>query len=64
VTGPGAQMIGDVAVKLAGAALDARSRGDEAEAASLAKRAADALALAKALGWKPGTKPAASAEGR
>jgi hypothetical protein len=48
----GAEKIGELAVKLADAALLARSSGDEVQALFFALKAAELLALAKALGWK------------
>jgi hypothetical protein len=48
----GAQKIGELAVKLADAALLARSSGDEVQALFFALKAAELLQLAKALGWK------------
>jgi len=51
--GAGAQKIGELSVNLAGAALIARERGDDVQALFLAVKAAETLALAKALGWKP-----------
>jgi hypothetical protein len=48
----GAQKIGELAVKLADAALLARSNGDEVQALFFALKAAELLQLAKALGWK------------
>lgn len=50
-----AEKLGDASIALAGAALDARANGDNVHAKFLAAKAADALALAKALGWKPDT---------
>lgn len=49
----GASQIGELAVKLADAALVARDRGDDVHAIFFATKAAELLALAKALGWKP-----------
>lgn len=57
--GAGAQKIGELSVKLAGAALVAREKGDEVEALFFAIKAAETLALAKALGWVPAHLPAA-----
>lgn len=53
----GAEKIGTLSVKLAGAALLARERGDEVHAAFFAIKAAETLALAKALGWTPPNLP-------
>ena len=50
----GAQ-IGELSIKLADAALVARERGDDVNAIFFAVKAAETLALAKALGWKPDT---------
>ncbi len=60
--GAGAEKIGDLAVKLADAALVARERGDDVHAIFFATKAAELLALAKALNWEPTTpsKPFAS----
>jgi hypothetical protein len=52
----GAEKIGDLAVKLADAALVARERGDDVHAIFFATKAAECLQLAKALGWKPQEK--------
>ena len=49
----GAQKVGELSVKLADAALIARGRGDDVQALFFALKAAETLALAKALGWKP-----------
>lgn len=49
----GAQRIGELSVRLADAALIAREKGDEVNAIFFAIKAAETLALAKALGWKP-----------
>lgn len=49
----GAAKIGNMAVKLADAALVARERGDEVHALFFAIKAAECLHLAKLLGWKP-----------
>lgn len=49
----GAAQIGELSVKLADAALISRERGDEVNAIFFAIKAAETLALAKALGWKP-----------
>lgn len=49
----GAQKIGDLAGKLAAAALVARERGDDVQALFFALKAAECLQLAKALGWSP-----------
>jgi hypothetical protein len=51
----GAEKIGDLAVKLADAALIATDRGDTVQALFFATKAAECLQLAKALGWKPET---------
>ena len=48
-----AAKIGQLSVKLADAALKAREKGDEVHALFFAIKAAETLALAKALGWKP-----------
>lgn len=48
----GAQKIGELAVNLADAALVARSAGDDVKALFFATKAAECLALAKALGYK------------
>lgn len=48
-----AQKLGDLSVKLADAALVARERGDDVHALFFAIKAAETLALAKSLGWKP-----------
>lgn len=48
-----AAKIGELSVKLADAALVARKKGDEVNALFFALKAAETLALAKALGWKP-----------
>lgn len=53
-----AQEIGELSVKLADAALIARDSGDEVHAIFFAIKAAETLALAKALGWKPVMSPA------
>ncbi len=45
--------IGELSIKLADAALIAREKGDEVNAIFFAIKAAETLALAKALGWKP-----------
>lgn len=47
----GAQKIGELAVKLADAALVARERGDHVNGLFFACKAAECLHLAKALGW-------------
>lgn len=57
-----AAKIGELSVKLADAALIARERGDEVNAIFFAIKAAETLALAKALGWKPDTSQLASEE--
>jgi hypothetical protein len=49
----GAETIGEMSVKLANAALKAREKGDDVNAIFFAIKAAETLALAKALGWKP-----------
>ncbi|HVX90159.1 MAG TPA: hypothetical protein VHC20_00715 [Candidatus Paceibacterota bacterium] len=49
----GAQKIGELSAKLADAALIARERGDDVKAIFFATKAAECLALAKALGWNP-----------
>ena len=46
------EKIGDLSLKLADAALIARERGDDVQALFFAVKAAETLALAKALGWK------------
>ena len=51
----GAAKIGELSVKLADAALKAREKGDDVNALFFAIKAAETLALAKALGWKPDT---------
>lgn len=51
--GNGAAKIGVLSVKLAHAALKAREKGDDVNAIFFAVQAAETLALAKALGWKP-----------
>lgn len=56
----GASQIGELSVKLADAALIARGRGDEVNAIFFAIKAAETLALAKALGWKPEDSPMTS----
>jgi hypothetical protein len=48
----GRDKIGDLAIKLANAALIARERGDGAAALFFATKAAECLQLAKLLGWK------------
>jgi len=48
-----AKQIGELSVKLADAALIAREKGDDVHAIFFAIKAAETLALAKALGWKP-----------
>ena len=50
-----AASIGELSIKLADAALIAREKGDEVHAIFFAIKAAETLALAKALGWKPDT---------
>lgn len=52
-----AASIGELSVKLADAALIAREKGDEVHALFFAIKAAETLALAKALGWKPDATP-------
>ena len=54
----GAAQIGELSVKLADAALIAREKGDEVNALFFAIKAAETLALAKALGWKPDDRKA------
>jgi hypothetical protein len=49
----GASQIGELSIKLADAALIARKKGDDVNAIFFAIKAAETLALAKALGWKP-----------
>lgn len=49
----GAAWVGELSVKLAQASLVARERGDEVHAIFFAIKAAECLALAKALGWRP-----------
>jgi len=56
-----AQTIGELSVKLADAALIARERGDDVNAIFFAVKAAETLALAKALGWRPDTTELSSA---
>ena len=51
----GASQIGELSFKLVDAALVARERGDEVNAIFFAIKAAETLALAKALGWNPDT---------
>ena len=51
----GASQIGELSIKLADAALIAREKGDDVNAIFFAIKAAETLALAKALGWKPDT---------
>ena len=46
-------LIAGKAVKLAGAAIEARDRGDMEQALFLARKASEALTLAKALGYEP-----------
>lgn len=46
--------IGELAVKMADAALIARERGDTVHALFFATKAAECLQLAKLLGWNPG----------
>jgi hypothetical protein len=48
-----AEKIGELSIKLADAALIARDKGDEVNAIFFAIKAAETLALAKSLGWKP-----------
>lgn len=50
-----AENIGRLAIKMADAALLARSRHDDVNAILFATKAAECLQLAKHLGWKPGT---------
>jgi hypothetical protein len=52
----GAQQIGELSLKLADAALTARTRGDDVHALFFATKAAECLQLAKLLGWKPDTE--------
>lgn len=59
-----AASIGELSIKLADAALIARERGDEVNAIFFAIKAAETLALAKALGWKPDTSAVVHDEGR
>lgn len=54
----GAQKAGELAIKLADAALLAREKGDDVHAIFFATKAAECLALAKALGWKAEQPPA------
>lgn len=49
----GAAQIGELSIKFADAALIAREKGDDVNAIFFAIKAAETLALAKALGWKP-----------
>lgn len=49
----GAEKVGNLAVKLADAALVAQERGDTVHALFFATKAAECLQLAKLLGWKP-----------
>lgn len=56
--------MGQISIKLANAALIALERGDETNATLLARRAADALAVAKALGWQPDTSKLPSPESK
>lgn len=51
--GAGADKVGNLAVKLADAALVAQERGDTVHALFFATKAAECLQLAKLLGWKP-----------
>ena len=60
--GAGANKIGELSVKLADAALIAREKGDDVQALFFAVKAAETLALAKALGWKPDTSEVTSNE--
>lgn len=46
------EQIGELAVKLADAALVARETGDDVHAIFFATKAAECLQLAKLLGWK------------
>lgn len=48
----GAEKIGKLAVDLADAAITAKAKGDDVHAIFFATKAAECLALAKALGWK------------
>jgi hypothetical protein len=48
----GRDEIGDLAIKLADAAVIAHDRGDTVNALLFAIKAAECLELAKALGWK------------
>lgn len=52
-----ASQVGELSVKLADAALIARDRGDDVHALFFAVKAAETLALAKALGWSPSPPP-------
>lgn len=56
-----AQKMGELSVMLADAALVATQRGDEVHAIFFAVKAAETLALAKALGWE--AKEPADAKG-
>jgi hypothetical protein len=47
----GAAKIGELSIKLADAALVAREKGDQVNALFFAIKAAETLAIAKALGW-------------
>jgi len=58
-----AKTIGELSVRLADAALIARERGDDVNAIFFAVKAAETLALAKALGWRPDTTELTSAQG-
>jgi hypothetical protein len=53
----GAAKIGDLAIKLADAALVARERGDDVHAIFFAIKAAETFHLAKLLGWTPLPSP-------
>ncbi len=57
-----AAKIGELSVKLAESALVAREKGDDVHALFFAVKAAETLALAKALGWKPCPSPGAAHE--
>jgi hypothetical protein len=60
----GAASIGALSVKLADAALVAREKGDDVNAIFFAIKAAETLALAKALGWKPDSPAVRTLEGK
>jgi hypothetical protein len=51
-----ASIVASKAIKLAGAAIEARSRGDMEQALMLAREANSALLMAKALGYVPAFK--------